>query len=292
MEGTPLWPEAPPELTQARLKRLGEGVGKVVYASEHWVVKRDRSPQEIVGLIIVWRAIKRAEHMLPRRLCERLLEKPSRQIRLLRVMAQASMAVVPKAVWYTGRIRGVFREYYTRSMRGERLAQQYLEGTSLVPQKIEFPPTRVRVLGWPGWLTVSEATERVECTLLQKLTQLAESGDFAALEDFLNRFLELRRNGWQRGLFSADAHLKNFGIVGARIVLLDTGGLTNRWTEIEGQLEREQQVEQPHLRLGLGRVLASRPEIAQRFNARWRATVNRETVRQLWPGSGSDILIG
>ena len=38
--GLHLLPRAPAELTSGRLRRLGEGVGKVVYCSEHWVVKR------------------------------------------------------------------------------------------------------------------------------------------------------------------------------------------------------------------------------------------------------------
>ena len=31
---------APADLTSGRVRRLGEGINKVVYASEHWVVKR------------------------------------------------------------------------------------------------------------------------------------------------------------------------------------------------------------------------------------------------------------
>ena len=48
-------PHAPEELTRGRLRRIGEGIGKVVYASEQWVVKRERSPFEIVALIVLWR---------------------------------------------------------------------------------------------------------------------------------------------------------------------------------------------------------------------------------------------
>ena len=50
---------APPELTAGRLKRLGEGIGKVVYASEHWVIKRPRTPSEIVALILLWKILPR-----------------------------------------------------------------------------------------------------------------------------------------------------------------------------------------------------------------------------------------
>ncbi len=286
---TQLLTEAPAELTNTRLRRLGEGIGKVVYASDHWVVKRERSPSEILGLIVVWRSIRKAERMLPGGICQRLLEKPSRQIRLLRVFAQASMAIVPKAIWFSTHIRQVWKQYYVRSRRGERLAQQYIDGTGLAPERIEFPPTRVSVRGWPGWLTVEEATERVECTLYERLRALASNGEFEELENWLDRFLNLRQAGWRRGVFSADAHLKNFGVIGSRIVLLDSGGLTNRWPEIERQLAREETVEHPHKQLGLSVMLEARQDIAQRFDLRWRATVNREAVRKIWP---EEILSG
>ena len=80
-----------------------------------------------------------------------------------------------------------------------------------------------------------------------------------------------------------DAHLKNFGVCGDRVVLLDTGGLTNRWTEIMDTLAYEEKVTEPHVRLGLGDLLKERPDIAARFNARWKAIVNSAAVRDLWP---------
>ena len=94
---------------------------------------------------------------------------------------------------------------------------------------------------------------------------------FEEIEEWLDRFLDLRQSGWSRGLFSMDAHLKNFGVCGDRVVLLDTGGLTNRWTEIMDTLAYEEGVTEPHSRLGLGDVLEDRPDIAARFNARWKS---------------------
>jgi hypothetical protein len=276
-------PSAPEELTRGRLRRLGEGIGKVVYASEHWVVKRERSPSEVVALIVLWKALRRLERMLPGRWGKRLAERPARQIRFLRLLTQAAMAVAPKSLWFTRHVREVWRLYHRRNIRGEGLAQEHLAGTSLVPERISFPPTRVRIAGWPGWLTVSEASERVETTLYQRLAELARAGRFEEVERWLDRFLELRQAGWQRGLFSVDAHLKNFGVTGDRIVLLDTGGLTNRWREIEGRLAYEEVVAQPHIQLGLGPILAARPDIARRFDERWKAIVNREVVRRHWP---------
>lgn len=274
-------PHAPEELTRARLHRIGEGIGKVVYASEHWVVRRERSVNEIVALIIVWKMLRRIARILPAG--ERLLKRPSKTIRLLRVLTQAVLPAIPRGVWFMSHIGEVWKVYRRRDVRGESLARRRLTGTSLVPERVTFPPARVKVGGWPGWLAVSEATERVEATLHHRLDELARAGRFEQVEQWLDRFLDLRQAGWQRGLFSTDAHLKNFGVTGEQVVLIDTGGLTDRWEEIESHLCFEEVVAQPHIQLGLGGVLASRPDIAERFNSRWKAMVNRDAVRRNWP---------
>ncbi len=263
------------------MRRLGEGIGKVVYASEHWVVRRERSASEILALIVVWKLVRKCALILPGGV--RLLQRPSRRIRALRVLIQALMLAVPRSVWYMSHIGQVWRIYHSRSVRGERLAQARLAGTSLLPERVAFPPTRVKIGGWPGSLTVAEATERVESTLHQRLTELARAGRFDLLDTWLDRFLAFRQTGWQHGLFSVDAHLKNFGVTGERIVLLDTGGLTDRWKDIEARLSFEEVVAQPHIQLGLGPILASRPDIADRFDARWKAVVNRDRILLHWP---------
>jgi hypothetical protein len=276
-------PHAPDELTRDRLPRLGEGIGKVVYASEHWVVKRERTPGEVVALIIVWKILCRWAHMLPFGWGNHLLSRPSKILRLLRLMTETLIAIIPKSVWYTTHVAEVFRIYRARDRRGEKLAQAHLAGTELLPRVITFPPATVLVGGWPGWLNVREATERVDCTLDRRISDLAAAGDFDGVERWLNCFLDTRRSGWQRGLFSVDAHLKNFGIIGDRLVLLDTGGLTNRWSDITARLARDEAVEAPHIQLGLGKALASRPEVARRFDERWKSLVNRESVIGHWP---------
>lgn len=268
---------APAELTEAKLERIGEGIGRVVYASPHWVVKRERSPSQVVALIVLWRLLRKLK------VGHRLLASPSRTIRFLRVMLQAVMLILPRSLWFTTHVKAVWKLYHRRSVRGARLAQQHLTGTSLVPEQVIFPPTRVAVGGWPGWLVVCQADERVEETLHEKLTRLAAGKQFAELEHWLDRFLALRQSGWQRGLFSVDAHLKNFGVIGDRIVLLDTGGLTNRWSDVKDRLNFEEEVERPHAQLGLGQALADHPEIASRFNARWKEIVNEAVVQQHWP---------
>jgi hypothetical protein len=274
------WPE---ELTQARLRRLGEGIGKVVYASRHWVVKRERSTNEILALIVVWKFLRRFEKHLPGGWGRRLREHPGGQLRLLRLAARAVVTVVPRGIWYSSHVGEVWRVYAHRDWRGEHLAVKHLSGTTVVPDTITFPPTRLRVGGWPGWLTVSEATERVEGTLHAKLTGLARAGQYGEVETWLERLLELRRKGWQRGVYSVDAHLKNFGVIGERVVLLDAGGLTDHWEEVEKHLELVDRAAEPHAELGLGEVLRGAPEVAARFNARWKEAVNAEAVREHWP---------
>ncbi|MDQ1473867.1 MAG: hypothetical protein QOJ99_5347 [Bryobacterales bacterium] len=269
---------APEELTDGRLHRLGEGIGKVVYASEHWVVKRERSPTEVVALILLWKMLRRWAHKIPFGWGDRLMRRPSRLIRFLRIATQAGMAVIPKSIWYSKHVSQVLRTYVSRDRRGEKLARTHLTGSTLVPEIITFPPETVLVGGWPGWLTIREATERVEATLDKKIEALATEGDFAGVELWLNRFLDTRLAGWQRGLFSVDAHLKNFGVVGQRVVLLDTGGLTDRWTDIAERLSKDEQVAEPHAQLGLAGVLAEQPHVASRFNERWKSMVNRDAV--------------
>lgn len=281
--GPRLLTHAPAELTAGRLRRLGEGVGKVVYASDHWVVKRDRTDSEILALIVVWKVLRRLERLLPRAIGKRLVERPARQIRLLRVLAQAVVLIVPRSWWFMTHIGQVWTVHKSRDERGELLADEHLEGSSLIPERVVFPPVRVRVGGWPGWLQVQEAVERVETTLHQKIEDLAKAGHFDEISMWLDRLLELRQSGWQRGLFSVDAHLKNFGISGDRLVLLDVGGLTDVWAEVKERLAFEEQLPEPHVRLGLRRALASRPDIAERFNSRWKQVVSQAGVLRHWP---------
>lgn len=277
----------PRELQHEKLERLGEGIGKVVYASKHWVVKRERQSSEIVALIVIWKAMRRVERLLPGRLGRNLLNRPSIQLRALRVMVQAIMRPIPRTFWMASHIGQVFELYRSRDSRGEHLARTLLTGTPLVPETVSFPPTRVRVGGWLGWLRVAEATERVECTLQDRLSELARARRFDEIELWLDRFLETRQAAWQRGVFSLDAHLKNFGVTSDRVVLLDPGGLTDNWDEIADRLGFEDQVTRPHAQLGLEFTLRDRPDIAHRFDEKWKATVNTDRVRTHWPAGES-----
>jgi hypothetical protein len=67
------------------------------------------------------------------------------------------------------------------------------------------------------------------------------------------------------------------------VVLLDSGGLTDRWAEIETRLAPSDSAA-PHVMLGLETVLRARPDIAARFDERWNQVVSREGVLRHWPG--------
>jgi hypothetical protein len=276
---------APEELTREPLTRLGEGIGKVVYASEHWVVKRERRPSEILALIGIWKMLRRLESMLPAWLRKHVAPDPGRRVQLLVMIFQPVILVLPRGLWFATRIGEYWRWYTKSEARGALLADKYLAGTSLIPDRVTFPPTRIRVREWPGWLIVSEATERVETTLHDRINDLARSRRFDEIQIWLDRFLATRRAGWERGVFSLDAHLKNFGVLGDRVVLLDSGGLTNRWTDIESRLNLLDDFLSPHARLGLEMTLRDRPDIAQRFDQQWRANVCPEGVRCHWPAA-------
>jgi hypothetical protein len=276
---------APADLTTGRLARVGEGIHKVVYASDHWVIKRERRPTEVMTLICVWKFLHGIEHLLPG-VGRRLLQKPGKQIRFLRVVFRALTLPIPRSIWLATHIGSLWQWHSSREVRGGILADSYLAGTPLVPGRVAFPPTRVRIAAWPGWMTVSEATERVEATLQDRINDLARVHRFDEIDLWLERFLDLRQAGWRRGVFSMDPHLKNFGIIGDRVVLLDAGGLTDTWAEIHDRLNAEDDFDAPHERLGLEMTLRDRPDIAERFNQRWRAIVNAETVRSHWPRTG------
>src|ERR1700722_3978069 len=106
--------QAPEELTRDRLKRLGEGIGKVVYASEHWVVRRERSPREVLALIILWKVLRKRAQILPFDWGRKLVSKPSTVLRFLRLLVQTMIAVVPRSVWYTRHIAQVLQTYRSR----------------------------------------------------------------------------------------------------------------------------------------------------------------------------------
>ena len=131
-----------------------QGIGKVVYASEHWVVKRERSAKEIIALILVWKLLRRIAG-------QRLLRRPSRWIRFLRVVMQGMMSVIPRSLWFSTHAFAMWKVYRSRDKRGERIARATLKGTGLLPARVTFPPTRVEVGGWPGWLRTTYSLWRL-----------------------------------------------------------------------------------------------------------------------------------
>ena len=71
-----------------------------------------------------------------------------------------------------------------------------------------------------------------------------------------------------------------------RVVLLDTGGLTNRWSDIEERLGLEDEFLSPHAGLGLEMTLRDRPDIAECVSTRAGGRlVNPAAVRRIWPAA-------
>ncbi len=244
------------------------------------MVSRERHPSEIIGLILTWKVLRKLDRLVPGHIGRRMLAKPGKKIRALGLIFRVLVLAVPRGVWFTRHARHMWRQYSWHEKRGRTLADAHLAGTALVPERIEFPPTEVKVARWPGWLMVSEATERAETTLHERINELARAQRFDEIEAWLVRYLELRRAAWQRGVFSLDPHLKNFGVTQDRVVLLDAGGLTNVWPEIAENLRRDDELTPPHVRLGLDSTLRDRPDIADRFDAEWKATVRSDVVEQ------------
>jgi hypothetical protein len=131
-------------------------------------------------------------------------------------------------------------------------------------------------------MMAASAEERAECSLIQKLETLATLGQFDEIEIWLNRFIEFRRRAWSEGVFSADPHLKNYGVIGKRIVLLDFGGLTMDLKVVEDHLQETNGHRRPDQRLRLEKILEKRPDIAGRFNANWDNLMQLSVVRDAW----------
>jgi len=53
-------------------------------------------------------------------------------------------------------------------------------------------------------------------------------------------------------------------------------------------LEAEESMAPPHVRLCLG-LFADYSEIAQRFDERWKAAINRIVVRNCWPSTSEPM---
>ncbi len=183
---------APEELTAGRLKRIGEGVGKVVYATQHWVVKRDRGASEIIALILIWRMLKRLERFLPRRLAARWASHPSTALRVLRMAVQTVVSLVPKTFWFSTHWGRIWQKFVHRDVRGEYLAVKHLSGTSLVPETVTFPHAGA---GWRlAWMAGGDRGHRARGgNLYDRLRKLAAESRWNEVERWLERLLELRR---------------------------------------------------------------------------------------------------
>jgi hypothetical protein len=104
--------------------------------------------------------------------------KAGKRIRFLRMVFEPLVLVIPKSAWLATHIASLWNWHSSHEAEGRLLEDAYLARTTLVPERVTFPPTRVKVGAGPGWIVVSAATERVERTLHDRINQLARaSGD-------------------------------------------------------------------------------------------------------------------
>ena len=278
----------PEELTLGTLRRLGEGIGKVVYASEHWVVSRERTPLEMVALIVLWKALRKLERLLPGAWGKTLRDRPSRQIRFLRVLVQGAIVVVPRALWFSSHIRDVLRLYHRRSVRGRETGANSFgrirtdSGAHRVPPgarshwRLARMADGLRGQRTGGFDAPSEDDAAGGGGSFRGAGSVARTpardapGGMAAGTVFAGRTSEKLRHHWRAhcpfGHGRADEPLGGSGkaVGGGRV-----------------------QPTEPHVRLGLGELLEEHAEIARRFDQRWKDTINTEVVRECWPRAAS-----
>ena len=185
---------APPEeLIATPLRRLGEGVGKVVYASPHWVVKRERSPSEVVAIVVLWNILRKVKRLFPKHIADKMFTGPSKQIRFFRVLVQAGMLVIPKSIWFTRRIEHAWKLYHKRNVRGERLAEEHLTGTVVRTRAGGFDSPRIRCICGTRSSRPCLATVRGSAHRRMRVLREASGTDHESCPDFAGTTSVMRR---------------------------------------------------------------------------------------------------
>lgn len=267
------------ELTRGRLERVGSGFEKIVFGSPNWVVKVPRDERGLAAALLATVVVGRA--LRPWRSSAR----PGATARLWQALQgalRAGLLLVPGR-WLRG--AGVERRVQWLRARAEecqRLALRCLDGTTLVPHRVELAPTVIRTARWGRRWTVTAAYQRVERTLWDEALRCRRLGRPRELEQCLDRLLLFQTELWRRGVFfGASNPLENHGVLGDRVVLLDHSGLTEDPRAIRDALDtvRAQWLDQTR-----GLYAAGRPAGApDAFERRLAALMQPAAIRRYWP---------
>ena len=296
--------EAANELIAHPLPVIGAGLGKAVYGTKHWVVKQKRGLPVTASYFMVRRFTPRWAKIFAERLLSMdfpwgdpagwLPRDELDQTRLEWVfrwryaVARLWLTVIPEAWWLPSEFGREAVAHERMDREGQQLAEQCLKGTGLIPRRVIFPPIQVSVQGWPWRLSVCEAHERTDISLRSHLHQLDTSGRWEDLRAWLDRVAALQPRLWEHGVFNMDMNvLANHGILNGKVVLVDSGRLTNDPRTIGAFLDSNFEQFMIHNRRALTYLLPKHPEVRDYFTAQWRALLTRDNLSAVWPVKGA-----
>ena len=142
------------ELTGAPLERVGSGFESIVYGSTCWVVKVPRDERglaaSLLATVVVGRALRPLRTWAGGR--PEIGSPPGRRWRSAGTVAvrrlwpvvqggcRAILIMVPERSWRGSGIERRARWLRARAEECQRLAMRCLDGTPLVPRRVELPP--------------------------------------------------------------------------------------------------------------------------------------------------------
>jgi glycosyltransferase involved in cell wall biosynthesis len=283
------------ELTRARLERVGSGFEKIVLGSPRWVVKIPRGDRGFVAALLATAVVARARHRLGRWSGGGRRWPPGPAPRrwpaapwgvragwnLLQLGLSAALTLVPERIWRASGAGRRARWLRTQARRCEQVAVRRLEGTPLVPRRVELPPTRIRDARWGRRMTVTTAFQRVDRTLLDEARRCARLGRCQELERWLDCFLAFQTDLWRRGVFFGVSNpFENHGVLGERVVLIDYSGLIDDPRKIRGTLET---VRARWLESAAGLCAPVPPGSGEAFEQKLGEMLQPSVVRRYWP---------
>jgi hypothetical protein len=284
------------ELIRARLERVGSGFEKIVLGSPSWVVKIPRDERGLAAALLATVVVSRAVRPLKAWMEGGSGKAGSQRLRALSTGARAAqrlwrplqkgfraaLVILPERWWRGSGVEHRVRWLRSHAEECQSLAQRRLEGTALVPRRVELPPTRIRTGRWGRRWTVTTAYQRVDRTLGDEAWRCLQLGRRQELDQWLDRFLVFQTELWRRGVFFGVSNpLENHGVLGDRLVLIDYSGLIEDPRAIRLTLDvvRAQWLEQMRGLFATSRPATSRDGFEQRLTR----LMQPSAVREYWP---------